>query len=129
VTRIDSRTAKRVATPIEFGDARPNDVAVGEGNVWVIDVFNGTLSRIDPSTDSVVGDPVDVGSNPRGVKTGFGYVWVANGGDNDVARVDPDTAQVDDRIRVGRDPGDVAVGEGRVWASNTFDATVTPIRP
>ena len=47
--------------------------------MWVTDVFNGTLSRIDPGAGEGRGE-TRVGSNPRGVKTGFGYVWVANGG-------------------------------------------------
>jgi DNA-binding beta-propeller fold protein YncE len=128
VSKIDPQDAQTVDRPIPLGQ-RPNDLAVGYGSVWVIDNFNGTLTRINPDTLRVEGE-IEVGSHPRGVNTGLGYVWVANGADGTVTRIDPKTATpAGPPIPVGNNPADIAVGLGAVWTANVDDSTVTRIRP
>ena len=41
----------------------------------------------------VVGEPIDVGNQPRGVAVGEGSVWVANAGEDTVTRIDPKRAR------------------------------------
>ena len=55
VSKIDPQEAQMIDRPIPMGQ-RPNDLAVGDGSVWVIDNINGTLTRIDPDALSVEGD-------------------------------------------------------------------------
>ena len=40
----------------------PSDIGTGAGAVWVADTLDGTVSRIDPSTERVVRD--DYGRTP-----------------------------------------------------------------
>ena len=61
VMRIDAGSL--VTRVIGVGDA-PYRVAAGGGAVWVANRNDSTLTRIDPETNRIVGDPVEVGSNP-----------------------------------------------------------------
>jgi YVTN family beta-propeller protein len=63
-----------VMARIRVGRA-PNDVAVGEGSVWVVNYLDGTLSRIDSATNAVTGT-FKVGPYPDHVAVGEGSVWV-----------------------------------------------------
>ena len=51
-------------------------MAVGEGLVWVANAGDGTVSRIDPVSNELVGT-TDVGNAPSGVVFAGGLVWVA----------------------------------------------------
>jgi len=108
----------------------PSRIAVGEGGVWVISFWDGTVMRIDPATSRVVAtielelpfavcqscpDPRDF--LPYDLAVGEGAVWVdtARGV---LAKIDPATNQVEDMIRLpAESPQDVAVGEGTVWVA------------
>jgi YVTN family beta-propeller protein len=106
--------------------ARPADIAVGEGAVWVANPRHATVSRIDPATRKVT--TIKVGQTPSGVAVGEGAVWVANNGYDSVSRIDPATNRVE-TIDVKAHPAGVAVGEGAVWVGNSGDNTVSRIDP
>ena len=84
------------------GTMRPGDripisgdhIVVGEEGLWVLSRSQGTLTRIDPSTNDT-GSPVQVGPNPTAIAAGGGAIWV---GDKDgvIRRVDEGTHQVTD---------------------------------
>lgn len=59
---------------ISVGD-EPVGLAAGEGAIWVANSSDGTLSRIDPETNSVV-ETIEVGHRPLGITVGNGLVWV-----------------------------------------------------
>ncbi len=77
VSRISPDTNFVEGDAIPLGNG-PEDVAVGEGAVWVTNRFDGTISRIDPSTGEVV-ETIAVGLDPRGIAIGFDSVWVGAG--------------------------------------------------
>jgi virginiamycin B lyase len=86
VTRIDPKTNKVVAT-IEVGvPGGGGDIAVGEGSVWVT-AFEFPLSRIDPSTNTVVQQFYGKGGDA--VRVGLGSVWLSNLEAAVVWRIDP----------------------------------------
>ena len=86
VSRIDPATNKVVAT-IEVGVPGPGgDIAVGEGSVWVT-AFEYPLSRIDPSTNTVVQQ--FTGKSGDAVRVGLGSVWLSNLEAGTVWRIDP----------------------------------------
>jgi YVTN family beta-propeller protein len=66
----------RVVARIPVG-REPTDVAFGEGSVWVANYLEGTISRIDPATNSVV-DTITVSKWPEHIAAGQGGVWVAH---------------------------------------------------
>jgi YVTN family beta-propeller protein len=86
VSRIDPKTNKVVAT-IDVGVPGPGgDIAVGEGSVWVT-AFEFPLSRIDPSTNTVVQQFMGPGGDA--VRVGLGSVWLSNIRAGNVWRIDP----------------------------------------
>src|SRR5262245_47854959 len=86
VSRIDPKTNK-VAATIEVGVPGPGgDIAVGEGSVWVT-AFDFPLSRIDPSTNTVVQQFSGKGGDA--VRVGLGSVWLSNIEAGNVWRIDP----------------------------------------
>jgi YVTN family beta-propeller protein len=131
VQRIDPETNRLVAT-IEPGP-NPADVAVGEGAVWVVNVSDRTVSRIDPETHSVRTAPA--GGDPRAVASGEGAVWVLSPRDQALARIDPNTLSTLGTTallsRTGQLAGGLAswalaVGEGSVWAGGRSINRVKP---
>jgi YVTN family beta-propeller protein len=86
VSRIDPKTNKIAAT-IEVGvPGGGGDIAVGEGSVWVT-AFEYPLSRIDPSTNTVVQQFYGPGGDA--VRIGLGSVWLSNLRQGNVWRIDP----------------------------------------
>ena len=53
--------------------------AVGEDAVWVANLDDRTLSRIDPKTRPEPARTIPLDATPTGVAVGNGAVWVANG--------------------------------------------------
>ena len=85
---------------------RPSGIATDDRWVWVTNMLDGTLSRIDPVTEAV--DTFPVGRAPLGVTSAVGDVWVADYEAGEVVRVDPSTGDVVDRIPVGNGPTSIA---------------------
>jgi DNA-binding beta-propeller fold protein YncE len=54
VIRIDQRSGRETAR-IPVGTSYPFAVAFADGNLWALDYFDNTLTRIDPRTNRVTG--------------------------------------------------------------------------
>jgi YVTN family beta-propeller protein len=68
VVRVDP---KRLAISRRVAVGRsPVGVAIGLGRLWVTNRDDGTLTRIDPRTQKVLGQPIRVGKAPTGVAVG-----------------------------------------------------------
>jgi YVTN family beta-propeller protein len=116
VAVIDPKTNKVVAD-VKVG-TRPGAVAVGEGAVWVANLDDSTLSRVNPKTREVERTIPMQGVSPSDIAAGAGGVWVANGPHNAVVRVSPDANEVVDKVDTNECLGfdaSIAVGEGAVW--------------
>jgi len=86
VSRIDPKTNK-VAATIDVGvPGSGGDIAIGEGSVWVTS-FEFPLSRIDPSTNTVVQQFFGKGGDA--VRVGLRSVWLSNIEAGNVWRLDP----------------------------------------
>jgi YVTN family beta-propeller protein len=105
----------RVTARIPVG-AGPIDVVAGEGAVWVANATQGTVSRIDPATNTVI-QTTPVGRNPVRLATGLGSIWVADQAGKTVSRLEARTGLLHRTIPVtGRiSPEDLAVGVGMLW--------------
>src|SRR5439155_18335793 len=126
--RFDPATGRVVAS-VPVGQAQA--VATGEGGVWVIDFWHGTVTRVDPATNRVVATiplrlPFHLCDNcpnpydflPFDLTTGAGAVWVITDR-GAVARIDPGTNRVAGYIRIpGENGGGITVAGGWVWISN-----------
>ena len=74
--RVD-RESRSVVARIPVG-RRPGPIVPVGGHVWVADQGNGTLLRIDPGRDQVVGAPIAAGEPPLALAASGGDLWVAD---------------------------------------------------
>ena len=112
---------------------RPGPVAAGAGSLWVGNLQDRNLTKIDPRRLRVV-STISLGNRtPTGLAVGEGAVWVAYGLRGELSRVEPQFGQVTKTIAVagraaGATVGSVAVGAGFVWAA-FGDSSLARIRP
>lgn len=125
---IDQETNDIVAAvPVGI---RPGPVAAGAGSVWVGNLEDRNLTRIDPQERSAAA-AVSLGDRtPTGLAVGAGAVWVVHGLRGELSRVEPQFGRVTQTIAVTeRSPtGSVAVGAGYVWTAYG-DSTLARIQP
>lgn len=90
LTRIDPATNRAVATiDLPPGANRlTGGFAAGGGSVWVVNGEDGTLHRVDATTNRVAGDPIRVGRGAQEVAVGEDAVWVTTYAEGTVARID-----------------------------------------
>ena len=99
---------------------RPGPVAAGEGAIWVGNLDDRTLTRIEATQRTAAGTITLGDRTPTGLAAGLGAVWVAHGMRGEVSRVDPQFNRVTKTVRVASPSslmGSAAVGEGSVWAA------------
>ena len=109
---------------------RPGPVVAGASSLWVGNLGDRTLTKIDPRPRSAVAT-VSLGNrSPTGLAAGAGAIWVAHGFRGELSRVDPQFGQVMQTIAVTSrsSAGSVAVGAGYVWAAYG-DSTLARIPP
>jgi streptogramin lyase/pimeloyl-ACP methyl ester carboxylesterase len=103
------------------------DIAFGNGSIWVTDTRHKALIRIDQGSRQPT--PADVPGIPTGVAVGGGFVWVTvDGGDEqDLVRLDPGSGVTRKFPLPGR-ANSVAVGEtGEVWVTEGDEGAVLRI--
>jgi YVTN family beta-propeller protein len=128
---IDPKT-NDIVDEIQVG-LRPGPVAVGGGAVWIGNLDERTLTKIDAKGRTSAGTyPLD-NRTPTGIAVGTGSVWVAHGALGKLAAVDPEFGQVKKTIDVagealGSASGSVAVGADAVWAVYG-DSTLARVDP
>jgi YVTN family beta-propeller protein len=116
---IDPQTNEIVAE-IPVG-IEPGPVAVGGGSVWVGNVQDRNLTRIDPVQRTATATISLERRTPTGIAVGLGAVWVAHGLLGQLSRVDPQFGEVTEPITVGgaafgSPNGSVALDDASVWA-------------
>jgi streptogramin lyase len=129
VQRIDPRTNQVQAT-IPVGPI-PRFLAAGEGGVWTLNQGDGSVTRIDPSTNRPVAS-ISLGMKGGGgdIATGGGKVWV-RGLEVLLASIDPETNRVSSIYGPPAGSGAVRVAGDLVWvtAHDTHTVWVLPLAP
>jgi YVTN family beta-propeller protein len=115
---VDPRTNHVVAV-LPVGP-RPGPIVHGAGSLWVGNLDDRTLTRVDAAEARMLGT-VALPATPTGIAVGFGAVWVAHGRSGQLSRVDPSFGRVTRTIDLAGRPvyapsGGVGVGAGSVWA-------------
>ncbi len=101
-------------------------MTVADGMLWVL-TGTGTVVRIDPATNRVVGRPLRVPADAEVIAVGQKALWAARvaPGDLDAAgkdaltRIDLASGRTVATITVGRAPLDLAATPGAVWVTNS----------
>jgi len=113
----------RFAAVIPLPGAGPMTVAAGR--LWVLKGA-GTVVRVDPATNRVVGKPLRVPAGAAAIAVAQGALWATSVADGDlgapgkdtVTRIDSASGRTVATIRVPRAPLDLAVTPGAVWVTN-----------
>jgi streptogramin lyase len=85
VSRIDPHSGK--IERIAVGRA-PKGIAAAPSGIWVAN-SGGSVSRIDPNSDIVLGKPIVVEGQLNAIAVGLGAVWVTNLFDSTVVPIKP----------------------------------------
>jgi YVTN family beta-propeller protein len=115
---IDPAT-NRIVDQVPVGN-RPGPIAFGAGSVWVANIADRNLTRLDATKRTNAG-LVTLDQTPTGIAYGEREgLWVAHGLLGGLSKVDPQFGQVTDKMKIGgrsgEGTGEVAVGVGSVWA-------------
>ena len=137
--------------------SRPGVPVAGDGAVWVPNTGDGTISRIDPTSNRVTAT-IHIGNQlafykrdcelkgsvhsymltsfhvrdcdlPSAVAAGAGSLWVAKNDDQAVLRMDPKTHQILARVPVGIVPFDMAANDSGIWVTAYWADVVVRIDP
>jgi YVTN family beta-propeller protein len=128
---IDPETNEIVAE-VQVG-IRPGPIDAAGGSVWVGNLQDRNLTRIDARQRTAAATTSLENRTPTGIAVGAGAVWVVHGARGELSRVDPQFGQVTNKVEVagtglGRQSGAVTIGAGSVWAVYA-DSTVARIDP
>jgi DNA-binding SARP family transcriptional activator/ABC-type branched-subunit amino acid transport system substrate-binding protein/DNA-binding beta-propeller fold protein YncE len=132
----------RVVAAIPVGDV-PSAVTVGEGAVWVLNINDHTISKIDPNSLQLIKTFNPGTSPPTDLAAGDGALWVVNGDTGadplTVSRIDPKTYALLQTIRprfpkpVGSayqsGQRSIVAGQEGVWIADPLDGALWRIDP
>ena len=130
--RINPRTgrisARISAYPIYFGSV----LAIGAGLVWTgndDERYQGgaTVSKLDPRTNRVVGEPLVLGG-PQSIAFGHGRLWVADHA-GWLVKIDPATFKVVARQRLDFGAHGVVVTEAAVYVADAHGSRLLEADP
>ena len=110
--------AAKVVATIPVG-AAPESVRYLDGSIWARNNADGTVSRIDPATNTVVAT-IRVGDGEGDIAYGDGSIWVTSSEQGTLSRIDPLTNAVVATIVAGGpgDPIGLAWTPGAIWVGN-----------
>jgi YVTN family beta-propeller protein len=139
VSRVAPGTKQVVST---IGTGRtPSAIAVGGGSVWVANAIgaSGTVSRIEPQSNQVVGTTVTrrglfdafAAPTPSAIAVGAGDVWTNGNPRALLTRFSARSGALRRPSLLGktRSLDGIAVGETAVWISSSADDTVLRVDP
>jgi YVTN family beta-propeller protein len=122
---VDS--AGQVVDRIPVGSG-PAGITVGDGEVWVANELDGTVSEVNPGAGTQVAT-IGVGIGPDAIAFGYGSVWVANVTSDSLSRIGAATGQVVATIPLSGAPAGIAVGAGAVWVTSQETGELLRVDP
>ena len=111
--------------PIKVGKD-PRDVAFTSGNIWVANLKDGTVTRVDTKTDKT--RSIKAGGAPAAVAAGAGSIWTWIYNDS-VNRIDIKTNKVSPYFDTGPVIDAIAFGVGSLWVAHGKANQVTRVDP
>ena len=124
VARLNLKT-NEVTVPFKGVSADMTGVVTGVSSIWMVTDAKGTLTRIDPESNSAVA-VMPLGARALALAFGQGALWATTAND-ELLKISPYTVVTSEVIKVGKSPRSIALGEGAVWTLNTGDGSVSRI--
>ena len=114
-------------TPGVFGVGDgPISLAFDGESIWVANAWAGTVSKIDPATNTVSGT-VTVGSYPDAVAFDGASIWVANESSDTLSKINPLTMAVVATVTVGDAPHALVFDGSYIWVANRIGTSVMKV--
>lgn len=110
-----AETGPRVGATIRSVGFRPRDIAIANGDLWVISALRPRLARIDAATLRRHGTQPNVGRGALSVTARGNAVWVANARRGRVLQLDAESGKVAHRLTIPVAPILAAAGPGGLW--------------
>ena len=105
----------------------PEGIGFTDDTVWIANVRDNSVSRIDPETNTLV-DTRETGALTEGILVDpDGLVYAAVTGALGIAGLDPDTGEQVTSYSTGNEPRRMVIVDGELWVTNTGDGTVQVI--
>ena len=128
LVRVNAADNSFVEIPLPGVPGRYRGVGIGEDAVWIPDVANAVVHKIDPATNSIVlSIPVDLGENYNGsIGVGVGSIWVATQGKGAawLARFSAETGEAQAQVKLPPSGAGVVFDNGAVWVAGTYKKEV-----
>jgi class 3 adenylate cyclase len=115
LVRIDPATGARdqAETGLSIGPM----AGAGDG-LWVADILEGVITRVDRDSLRVANDRIEVVGNIDQIVGSDTDLWVLDQQVGVVTRIDAGSRTVRGSARVGHEPTDMVVGLGAVWVGD-----------
>jgi DNA-binding beta-propeller fold protein YncE len=94
-----------------------DQIAVGHGSVWTIDVLGSTITRYDPKTMHRIAT-IPVSGGVDAIVAGQEELWALSRSLGSLTEIDPATNLVGHTIQVGETPTVMTAGLGAVWVAD-----------
>jgi virginiamycin B lyase len=101
-------------------------IAASDDSVWMVTDKNGTLVRVDPSTNSVR-ERIHIPPGSFNPVLSYGTVWITRVETDVLTAVDAASGKVLASIPVGSKPRFLTAGAGSIWTLNQGDGTVSRV--
>lgn len=101
-------------------------IAASDDSVWMVTDKNGTLVRVDPSTNGVR-DRIHLPPGSFNPVFSDGTVWITGIESNVVTAVDASSGKVLASVPVGSKPRFLTAGAGSIWTLNQGDGSVSRV--
>jgi virginiamycin B lyase len=126
LVRIDG-AKNTVSGTLPIAPAAPEGgIATSDDSVWMVTDKNGTLNRIDPSTNNVR-QRISIPPGSYNPVFSDGIVWITGVDSSVLTAVDADSGEVLESVAVGLKPRFLAAGVGSIWTLNQGDGTVSRV--
>lgn len=101
-------------------------ITASDDSIWMVADKNGTLNRIDPSTDKVR-QKISIPPGSYNHIFSNGIIWITGVESGVLTAVDAATGKVLESIAVGPKPRFLTSGGGFIWTLNQGDGTVSRV--
>jgi YVTN family beta-propeller protein len=118
-----------VAAAMPVG-GQPSGIAFSDdGDVWITNAADQTVSRLDPNLKAVKQTVPNLGPSPTAIAFGDGAIWVADSGGRTVSRINPATNTVVKQYTVGNGPSGIETIDSAIWVTDRLDGTLVELDP
>jgi len=124
--RSDAKT-NQISATLSIGPAAPEGgIAASTDSIWLVTDKAGTLSRIDPKTNTAR-QKVQIAAGSFNPVFSEGTIWISGLESSVLTAVDAATGKVHDTIAVGPKPRFLVADAGSVWTLNQGDGSISRV--